>query len=183
VFEAASGSRCRREKALVYFVRTAGERDLEKVRALLVESFHTAYDRFYGEAKVNELIAHLFSPVALKARLAKKNAEFVVADSGKDIGAVGYAVMSEDMAKTAILHLLYVRPALQRQGIGRDMFAELETCFPDAEIMRLEVEPKNQEAIGFYSRLGFSEVGRNENIGPGQSGIPTLILEKHLPNH
>src|SRR5690349_2932290 len=121
---------------MVYFVRTAGERDLEKVRTLLVESFHAAYDRFYGEPKVNELIAHLFSPAALKERLAKKNAEFVVADSGKDIGGVGYAVMPTDMAKTAVLHLLYVRPALQRQGIGRDMFAELETCFPDAEIMR-----------------------------------------------
>lgn len=168
---------------MVYFVRTAGERDLEKVRTLLVESFHAAYDRFYGEPKVNELIAHLFSPAALKERLAKKNAEFVVADSGKDIGGVGYAVMSTDMAKTAVLHLLYVRPALQRQGIGRDMFAELETCFPDAEIMRLEVEPRNAEAISFYTRLGFAEVGRNENVGPGQSGIATLVLEKHLPTH
>jgi ribosomal protein S18 acetylase RimI-like enzyme len=168
---------------MVYFVRTAGERDLERIRALLVESFHAAYDGFYGEAKVDELIAHLFSPAALKARLAKKNAEFVVADSGRDIGAVGYAAMSADMAKTAVLHLLYVRPLLQRQGIGRDMFAELETCFPDAEIMRLEVEPRNEGAISFYSRLGFVEVGQNENIGPGQSGIPSLILEKRLPSH
>jgi ribosomal protein S18 acetylase RimI-like enzyme len=175
--------RRRQEKALVYFVRTAGERDLEKIRAVLVESFHATYDRFYGGPKVDELIAHLFSPAALKARLAKKNAEFVVADSGKDIGAVGYAAMSADLAKTAILHLLYVRPALQRQGIGRDMFAELETCFPDAEIMRLEVEPKNEDAIGFYSKLGFVEAGRNENVGPGQSGIATLVLEKHLPAH
>jgi len=63
------------------------------------------------------------------------------------------------------------------------MFAELETCFPDAEIMRLEVEPKNEEAIGFYTRLGFAEVGRNENVGPGHSGIATLVLEKQLPTH
>jgi ribosomal protein S18 acetylase RimI-like enzyme len=178
-----SDNRCRQEKALVYFVRTAGERDLDKVRALLVESFHAAYDRFYGEAKVDELIGHLFSPAALKARLARKNAEFLVADSGKDIGAVGYAAMSAEMAKTAVLHLLYVRPPLQRQGIGRDMFAELETCFPEAEIMRLEVEPQNDQAISFYTRLGFAEAGRNENIGPGQSGIPSLILEKRLPAH
>ncbi|NLS03240.1 GNAT family N-acetyltransferase [Rhizobium sp. P32RR-XVIII] len=168
---------------MVYFVRTAGERDLETIRALLIESFHAAYDGFYGEAKVDELVAHLFSPAALKARLSRKNAEFLVADSGKDIGAVGYAAMSAEMAKTAILHLLYVRPSLQRQGIGRDMFAELETCFPNAEIMRIEVEPKNEEAISFYNRLGFVEVGRNENIGPGQSGIPALVLEKQLQAH
>lgn len=167
----------------MYFVRTAGERDLEKVRALLTESFHAAYDDVYGGARVDELVAGLFSPAALKARLANKNAEFLVADSGKEIGGVGYAAVSDDTAKTVMLHLLYVRPELQRQGIGRDMFAELETCFPDAELMRLEVEPKNTGAIAFYQAHGFVEAGRNENAGAGQSGIATLILEKPLETH
>jgi ribosomal protein S18 acetylase RimI-like enzyme len=79
-----------------------------------------------------------------------------------------------------MLHLLYVRPALQRHGIGRDIFAELETCFPDAEIMRLEVEPQNAAAIAFYLTHGFTEIGRNENDGISQSGIPALVLEKRL---
>lgn len=167
----------------MYFVRTASERDLDKVRTLLAEGFHTAYAGFYGEAKVNDLVAHLFSPAALQARLAKKNAEFLVADNGKHIGGIGYAAVSEEMVKTVVLHLLYVRPSLHRQGIGREIFAELETCFPDAEIMRLEVEPRNTTAIAFYHAHGFADAGRNENDGPGQSGIATLILEKPLETH
>jgi ribosomal protein S18 acetylase RimI-like enzyme len=168
---------------VVYFVRTASERDLDKVRALLVETFHATYDALLGAPKVDELVATLFSSAALKARLANKNAEFLVADSGKDIGGVGYAAMSSEMSKTAMLHLLYVRPSLQREGIGRDIFAELETCFPAAEIMRLEVEPRNEPAIDFYRRLGFTDVGQNDNSGPGQSGIPALILEKPLASY
>ncbi|NEJ11168.1 GNAT family N-acetyltransferase, partial [Rhizobium leguminosarum] len=62
----------------------------------------------------------------------------------------------------------------------RDIFAELETCFPDAEIMRLEVEPQNAAAIAFYHTHGFTEIGRNENDGISQSGIPALVLEKRL---
>ncbi|MDC7745942.1 GNAT family N-acetyltransferase [Rhizobium binxianense] len=165
------------------FVRTAGERDLEKVRALLVDSFHATYDGIHGAARVAELAAHLFSPAALKARLVRKDAEFLVADDGRNIGGMGYAAMSEALTKTVMLHLLYVSPALQRQGIGRDLFAELETCFPDAEIMRLEVEPRNAAAIAFYLSHGFTEVGRNENSGAGQSGIPSLIFEKPLEGH
>ncbi|MBB2753157.1 UNVERIFIED_ORG: ribosomal protein S18 acetylase RimI-like enzyme [Rhizobium aethiopicum] len=164
----------------MYFVRTAGERDLEKVRALLVESFHATYDGLHGRAKVEELTAQLFSPAALKARLVRKDAEFLVADDGRTIGGMGYAAMSHELTKTVMLHLLYIAPALQRQGIGRDLFAELETCFPDAEIMRLEVEPQNAAAIAFYHAHGFTEVGRNENGGAGQSGIPSLIFEKPL---
>lgn len=167
----------------MYFVRTAGEGDLEKVRALLVESFHATYDDLHGKTKVDELIAHLFTPAALKARLARKDAEFLVADDGRKIGGLGYAAMSQALTKTVMLHLLYVSPTLQRQGIGRDIFAELETCFPDAEIMRLEVEPQNAAAIAFYQAHGFTEVGRNEYSAPGQSGIPALILEKPLEGH
>ncbi|MBX4913554.1 MULTISPECIES: GNAT family N-acetyltransferase [Rhizobium] len=167
----------------MYFVRTAGERDLEKVRALLVESFHATYDDLHGKTKVDDLIAHLFTPAALKARLGRRDAEFLVADNGRNIGGVGFAAMSQVLTKTVMLHLLYVSPSLKRQGIGRDIFAELETCFPDAEIMRLEVEPQNAAAIAFYQTHGFIEVGRNENNAAGQSGIPSLIFEKPLEGH
>ena len=56
------------------------------------------------------------------------NVQFVVADDGKNLGGMGYAAMSRTEPKIAILHQLYVLPQYQGQGIGRDMFAELETC-------------------------------------------------------
>ncbi|WP_018239440.1 GNAT family N-acetyltransferase [Ensifer sp. BR816] len=164
----------------MFFVRTASERDLEKVRALLAETWHATYDTFYGAEKVEELTANWHSMNALRARLQRKNAEFVVADNGGEIAGMGFAAMSDTLKKTVILHQLYVLPKYQRQGIGRDMFAELETCFPDAERMRLEVEPENLRALAFYHAHGFSEVGRTGNCGDEQSGIPALILEKRL---
>lgn len=167
----------------MFFVRTAGEQDLEKVRVLLGETWHATYDPIYGAGKVNELHASWHSVASLKMRLANKNSEFLVADDGKAIGGMGYAAMSTEMAKTVILYMLYVAPRYQRQGVGRDIFAELETCFPDAEIMRLEVEPQNQPAIDFYTAHGFVEVGRAENSGQGQSGIPALVLEKPLASN
>ena len=164
----------------MFFVRTASERDLEKVRALLVETWHATYDTFYGVEKVNELTGRWHSLPALKARLERKDAEFLVADDGRTIGGMGYASMSDTLKKTVMLHQLYVLPKLQGQGIGRDIFAELETCFPDAERMRVEVEPQNLHALAFYRAHGFSEVGQVSNCGDEQSGIPALILEKPL---
>jgi ribosomal protein S18 acetylase RimI-like enzyme len=76
--------------------------------------------------------------------------------------------------------MLYVEPGLTGQGIGRDLFAEVETCFPSAKRMRLEVEPKNERAIAFYTGLGFAEIGWTKNCGAQNSGIPALILEKTL---
>lgn len=163
----------------MFFVRTASERDLEKVRALMLEAFHATYDGLHDALTVQKLIEAGLSPAALKARMQKKGGEFLVADDGKQLGGMGFAVMSETMTKTAILHQIYVSPGLQRQGIGRDIFAEIETCFPDAEILRLEVEPDNAQAIAFFNGVGFVEVDRSQTSS-GVAGLPVVILEKPL---
>ena len=164
----------------MFFVRTASLKDAEALRTLLSETFHATYDALYGEAKVRELVDAWHSVPALKARIEKKGGEFLVADDGRELGGMAYAAMSTKMAKTAFLHQLYVRPSCQRMGIGRDLFAEVETCFPDAEILRLEVDPQNAGAIAFYEAHDFVEVDRTKNCGGPDSGIEALIMEKPL---
>ncbi len=165
---------------MVYFIRTAGERDLDQIRALLVETFHSSYDPLYGAVQVQRMVDGWNSPAAIRSRILKKEGEFLVADNGREIGGIGYAAMYPKMAKTAMLHQLYVKPSCQGEGIGRDIFAELESCFPAAEIMRVEVALQNTRALSFYERLGFSEVDRMEEWGAPNSGLPAIILEKRL---
>ncbi|WLR93998.1 GNAT family N-acetyltransferase [Shinella zoogloeoides] len=164
----------------MFFVRTASERDLAKVSALLGETWHATYDALYGADKVSEITARWHSVPALKARLARKDSEFVVADNGRELGGMGYAAMAKDRPKTAFLHQLYVLPRYQRQGIGRDLFAELETCFPDANAMLLEVDPRNEAAVAFYGAHGFVKVGETQHTADGISGVPLHVYEKPL---
>ena len=164
----------------MFFVRTASERDLAKVSALLAETWHATYDALYGADKVGEITARWHSVPALKARLARKDSEFVVADNGRELGGMGYAAMAKDRPKAAFLHQLYVLPRYQRQGIGRDLFAELETCFPDANAMLLEVDPRNEAAVAFYGVHGFVKVGETQHTADGISGVPLHVYEKPL---
>ncbi|MDQ0320337.1 ribosomal protein S18 acetylase RimI-like enzyme [Pararhizobium capsulatum DSM 1112] len=160
----------------MFFVRTATERDLPAISKLLSETSHATYDALYDAEKIDEISTKWHSVAALKANLAGKNAEFLVADNGKTIGGMAYAAMSETLHETAVLHQLYVLPAFQRQGIGRDLFAELETCFPYAGRMRLEVEENNAKAIAFYEAHGFAP----EGSGSPHWGIETIAMEKTL---
>lgn len=164
----------------MFFVRTASQRDLAAVSALLAETWHATYDALYGADKVSELSARWHSLPALKARLARRDGEFVVADDGRQLAGMGYAAPSRERPKTAILHQLYVLPRFQRQGIGRDMFAELETCFPDASAMRLEVDPRNAAAIAFYTAHGFVKTGEAPHTADAVSGLPLHVYEKPL---
>jgi ribosomal protein S18 acetylase RimI-like enzyme len=159
------------------FVRTASERDLKAVRDLLVETWHATYDSTYGPERVTEITDDWHSLPSLKRRLEQTNAEFLVADDGKQLGGMAYA--SADVAgKSVMLHQLYVRPAFQGRGIGGMLLDEIVESFPDAMLFKLEVEEANAKAIGFYVAQGFEQTGRTANCGAEGSGIPALILER-----
>lgn len=164
----------------MFFVRSASQADLPKVAGLLGRSWHATYDVIYGAGKVAEITASWHSPDSLKRRLERPGSEFVVADDGVRIGGMAYAAIDKNEADVVLLHQLYVEPDLIGQGIGRDLFAEVETCFPAAKRMRLEVEPQNERAVRFYAGLGFREIGWTKNCGADQSGIPAMIMEKTL---
>ena len=158
------------------FVRTASERDLPAIRALLIETWHATYDHIYGAERVTAITDDWHSILSLKARLTGPNSEFLVADDGKTISGMAFATAVED-GKTVMLHQLYVAPARQGAGLGVVLLREIEESFPDAHLVRLEVEEANAGAVGFYRAHGFTEAGRTANCGGGQSGIPALILK------
>ena len=160
------------------FVRTASERDLVAIRALLVETWHATYDAIYGAERVTAITDDWHSIASLKARLTRPNSEFLVADDGKRLGGMAFAAATTD-PKIVLLNQLYVRPARQRQGIGRLLLDEVEASFPEMRTLRLEIEEANAGAIAFYEANGFRHAGRTTDCG-GSSGWPALILEKRL---
>ena len=115
----------------MFFVRSASARDIPAIRDVLAETWRATYAPFYGAARVEEIIAEWHSDAAIKASLERPHGEFLVADDGKLIGGVAFASYAAD-TKAVSLHQLYVRPECQGLGVGRDLFAEIETCFPDA---------------------------------------------------
>jgi ribosomal protein S18 acetylase RimI-like enzyme len=161
------------------FVRTAGERDLPAVRALLVETWHATYDDIYGAQKVTEITAEWHSLSKLKANLELPRSEFLVADDGKALGGVAYAVASDD-GKTVTLQRLYVRPAFQRSGIGKALLTEVEEAFPEAEKLCLEVVVDNHPAVAFYKANGFVVVEAPSDKAMHASGLEIYNCEKRI---
>lgn len=164
----------------MFFIRSATEADLEKVRGLLIETWQQTYTPFHGPAKVDAMITAWHSIPMLRARLSRQNTEFLVADDGRQIAGMAYAALSRQSEKIIHLHQLYVHPLWQRQGIGSDLFAEIETCFPDADVMRLEVTAENDRAVDFYEAHGFSKAGEIDNVGPPGAEIRGILMEKKL---
>jgi ribosomal protein S18 acetylase RimI-like enzyme len=160
------------------FVRTAGERDMDVVRDLLIETWHATYDGIYGIERVNDIAGEWHSAASLRARLTRPNSEFLVADDGKRLGGMAFAAATGDPA-VVMLHQLYVHPDFQGRGIGKALLEEVEESFPEARMLRLEVEEANRAAIAFYRANGFLPAGTTSDCGGG-SDLPALVLEKKV---
>lgn len=161
----------------MFFVRTASDRDAEKVQKLLHTTWHATYDPIHGPEKVNEICNKWHSLDAIKSKMESRFSEYVVADNGTEIGGVGFAI-APDKEGIAQLSQLYVLPQLQGQGIGADLLGEIEQSFLEAKVMRLEVDAKNEQAIGFYKAQGYVQVGETSDCGGGGDNLPALVFEK-----
>jgi ribosomal protein S18 acetylase RimI-like enzyme len=166
---------------MAMFVRTAGERDLEAVRSLLVATWHDTYDAIYGADKVVEITDEWHSLASLRARLTRPHSEFLVADDGQAIAGVAFAVAVDEGA-TIMLHQLYVQPDRQRVGTGAQLLGEIEASFPEARRIVLEVEAANAKGVAFYRKHGFVEAGTSTRPGipAAGGGSAHLIYEKRL---
>ena len=148
----------------MFFIRSAQEADLAAVSKLI-------------EAREPGAMRSIQN---LKADLVRPDSEFVVADDGRQIGGMGYAAMSTDESNLVILHRLLVDADLEGQGIGRDLFAELETCFPDAKRIRIELEKQDEASLRFFAGLGFSEIGWAKQGTDRSHTAEVVILEKPI---
>ena len=159
------------------FVRTAGERDLAAIRALLVETWHATYDAICGVERVTEITDKWHSVASLRSRLTRPNSEFLVADDGTRLGGVAFAESSDD-GEQVTLRQLYVLPSLQGRGIGGMLLDEMIDSFPEARAISLEVEEENAKAVAFWEANGFV---RTADVGEhaGETGH-TLVLRRSL---
>lgn len=160
------------------WLRSASEADLQAIRGLLKRTWHATYDGIYGAERVEVITAEWHSLEALRHHLDKPYSEFVIADGGAEPLGVAFAGMIEE--NVSQLHMLYVAPEAQGRGLGTELLQEMESAFPSALKMRLEVEAANVNAIAFYKRRGFREAGSTSDCCKPQSGIPALIFEKVL---
>lgn len=156
------------------FIRTASRRDLHAIRALLAGARHAADASVHGAERAAGVADDWHSMAALEARLVEPNSEFLVADDGNEIGGMAFA-SADESGKVATLRQHCVLPGHRGRGVGRQLLDEVVDSFPDAELVRVEVEPADAGAVGFYRTNGFVAAGGTSDRRP-----EVLVLELRL---
>jgi ribosomal-protein-alanine N-acetyltransferase len=104
-----------------------------------------------------------------------------------DKGLAAFAIAMR-MADEAELLLIAVRPALQGQGLGQNIFNALvkQLYAVGAQSLFLEVRQSNRRARDFYEKAGFAETGIRPAYYPAASGSgreDALIFAMMMDTH
>ena len=154
-------------------LRPAEPADVAAVRELLVETWHDTYDPMIGAERVTAVTNSWHSIEALARQIDMPNALFLVAELGDRI--VGHAFARLLEGSVVLLNRLYVLPSFQRRGVGSALLSEIIARFPDARLLRLDVEAKNDKGLSFYRREGFKAVGES-----AQEGLVHVRMQKPM---
>jgi putative acetyltransferase len=76
------------------------------------------------------------------------------------------------------VEVLFIHPAKRGQGIGKKM---MDFCINELHADKVDVNEQNTQAIGFYQRLGFEQVGYQEKDALNRN-FPILLMELRHTN-
>jgi ribosomal-protein-alanine N-acetyltransferase len=143
-------------------IRQASERDADGIHSILQESPE----------------ASLWTVTSIEDVFQQPRVAAFIAD--RDGTAVGFIIARSVAGEAEILNLA-VRARHRRRGVAGKLFQRLLTELQEQKAARLflEVRETNANAIGFYRKLGFTQIGRRDGYYRNPSGN-ALVLEKKL---
>jgi ribosomal protein S18 acetylase RimI-like enzyme len=153
-------------------IREATEKDAETLRSFWL---NLAKEMFEIEGYILPSVRNADVWVSFVLRGIKEGkAEVLFAQRGKE--PVGFAHLTyptseryQTSVRFAVIHVMYVKPAYRRMGIGTRLMEEVVKRIKErgTENVRLNVLARNVEAVRFYERFGFKvyRYGMRKEIG------------------
>jgi ribosomal protein S18 acetylase RimI-like enzyme len=153
------------------------QEDIPEVKQVLSRTWKDTYGSFLSDATIEKVTTVWHDPEALKAQAINPEIYFAVAKEGGKI--IGLITVSKVDNITIFMNRLYIHPDYQRQGIGSKLFNSSLEAFPNAKVVRLEVEEENKKGLSFYLKQGFKEVERKTDEIEGEK-LKSIVMEKRI---
>lgn len=158
--------------------------DLETLRMIGLETFDETFRPMNSSETIDQYLEKSFSFEKLEQELGNTYCKFYFIYSGSSLAGyikLNYAPAQSDIndSNSVEVERIYVRKEHQGKGVGK---MSLEYVFQQAELKNkiyvwLGVWEKNVNAISFYKKIGFEEVGQH-SFRIGNEIQSDLIMKK-----
>ena len=139
-------------------IDTAGKADYLRLIEIWEASVRATHD-FLSEVDLQEL-----KPLILEQYFDAVDLRCAKSANGEILGFCGVS--------NGNIEMLFISPEARGKGIGKLLAMR---AIKEQEALRVDVNEQNEQALGFYQRIGFSVKGRSPVDGQGKS-YPLLHL-------
>ena len=142
--------------------------EAEGVAALAHEIWNKHYVPIIGQEQVDYMLEMFQSASAIMSQIDNGYDYYLVIDQGRRVGY--FALVLYPSEASMLLSKIYIHPACQGRGLGKDVlsFAEQQCVAQGLRTLWLTVNRNNTNSIAFYMRMGFVKEAEIVNdIGGG----------------
>jgi N-acetylglutamate synthase-like GNAT family acetyltransferase len=145
-------------------IRKARPEEAAIISSLVLRTVRISNASDYPAPAIEQLVVN-FAPDKIAQRMAERDT-FVADAAGRIVGTIA---LGGDRLRT-----LFVEPELQGSGLGAHLVAHLEAIARRSGVSELTLS-SSLTAHGFYERLGYRTVRREEH-----DGVSTYLMVKTL---
>jgi GNAT superfamily N-acetyltransferase len=158
-------------------IRPATAEDCEAICDVVNAAWRHAYTPLLGQDKAERLIPTQ-AAVAQGIYYSQYTERDVFSVAEWDGRVVGMVISEAAVwSRRAYIWMLYVHPAYQNAGFGKDLVVHALNQFDDHRVMRLQVLKGNAAGISFYERQGFRTIASSWNLATRE---PIFVMQKPL---
>lgn len=143
--------------------------DVDIIRDIAADAFPKTYGDILSEEQIDYMMEMMYSHDKLVRDIQQDGFHYYIAFYRKE--PVGYLSVQKQDTHTLYLDKIYIKPAMQKIGLGKDLIRKAEECGRQVcgkgAHLYLRVN-KNNDAIGFYKHMGLTiEIEDKKDIGGG----------------
>lgn len=147
-------------------IRKCTLEDVETLRSVAIETFTETFSEYNTPENMKLYLDTSFNLQQLKKELTNKNSQFYFVYVEGELA--GYLKVNLDDAQTEEMgndsleiQRVYIKEKYQKSGLGKLMVSKAEEIAKENNKNKiwLGVWEKNENAIGFYEKIGFIQTG------------------------
>lgn len=137
-------------------LRLATSDDVELIHDAARATWEPTYREIISQEQIWIMFEDLLSVPAITRQIAQREGTYVLALDGSSVVGFAYFNQSADQPERYKLHRLYVRPATQRSGVGKQLITWVERCIQPLGATELVVNVNRYNtAVDFYRKVGY----------------------------
>lgn len=163
----------------MFLIEKAKPEEILEIKQLLKDTWVSTFGTYYSAEMIEEITSSWHDPKRLSEQIQNPDCYFAVArdNAGRIMGIVTARRIENN--QTLQLDRLYVLPAFQGKGIGKELLHRASHAFEGVATIFLDVEAKNTKAIEFYKKQGFEEYDESEET-IGDKSFKVIEMKKNL---